>query len=259
MRRREVEAARPMLALKLLLVPAFLALLTLAGRVFGPGIAGWLAGLPWVAGPILVVLALENGAAFAATAATATVTAVLALLGYSLAYAHAAQRAQWPLALAAGVAVWLLIAAALAVLQPGLGIALLLALVALAVAPRLFPSAAAEAGRGVGPSELLVRMAAGALLTLAVSAAAAHVGGTWSGLFALFPVLGSVLAVFSHRSSGAGFAATLLRGMARGLFSLVAFCAVAAWLLPSQPLPAAFGAAVAACLLVQLATLRRAS
>ena len=70
-----------MLALKLLLVPAFLALLTLAGRVFGPGIAGWLAGLPWVAGPILVVLALENGGAFAARAASATVTEVMALIG----------------------------------------------------------------------------------------------------------------------------------------------------------------------------------
>ena len=248
-----------MLALKLLLVPAFLALLTLAGRVFGPGIAGWLAGLPWVAGPILLVLALENGGAFAALAATATVTAVMALLGYSLVYAHVAQHAAWPLALAAGIAVWLLVAALLAWSAPSLGLSLLLALAALAIAPRLFPKARPEAGRGVGRSELLIRMAAGALLMLAVSAAAAHVGGTWSGLFALFPVLGSVLAVFSHRGSGAGFAAALLHGMARGLFSLVAFCAVAAWLLPSQPLALAFGAAIGACLLVQLATLRRAS
>lgn len=153
-----------MLALRLLLVPAFLALLTLAGRLFGPGIAGWLAG------PILLVLALENGGA-----------------------------------------------------------------------------------------ELLLRMVAGALLTLAVAAAAARIGGTWSGLFALFPVLGSVLAVFSHRNSGAGHAAVLLQGMARGLLSLVAFCATAAWLLPTRPLAMAFGAAVAAGLVAQLATMRRAS
>lgn len=248
-----------MLALKLLLVPAFLALLTLAGRMFGPGVAGWLAGLPWVAGPVLVVLALENGGVFAATAATATVTAVLALLGYSLTYAHAAQHARWPLALAAGVAVWLLIATALAALQPGLSIALPLSLAALAAAPRLFPATVPETARSGGAADLLLRMAAGALLTLGVSAAATHVGGTWSGLFALFPVLGSVLAVFSHRNGGAGSAAALLRGMARGLFSLWAFCGMAAWLLPSQPLLPAFGAAVAACLLVQLATLRRAS
>ena len=72
-------------------------------------------------------------------------------------------------------------------------------------------------------------------------------------------MLGSVLAVFSHRNSGAGYASTLLQGMARGLLSLVAFCATAAWLLPTRPLAVAFGAAVAAGLVAQLATLRRTS
>jgi len=248
-----------MLALKLLLVPAFLALLTLAGRLFGPGIAGWLAGLPLVAGPILLVLALENGGAFAALAATATVAAVLALLSYSLAYAHVAQRASWPVALTAGFAAWAVAATALAHASPGLGAALALALATLLVAPRLFPKTRHEGSGRFSAAELLLRMAAGALLTLAVAAAAARIGGTWSGLFALFPVLGSVLAVFSHRNSGAGYAATLLQGMSRGLLSLVAFCATAAWLLPLQPLAVAFGAAIAACLVAQLATMRRAS
>ena len=248
-----------MLALKLLLVPAFLALLTLAGRLFGPGIAGWLAGLPLVAGPILLVLALENGGAFAAQAATATVAAVLALVSYSLAYAHVAQRAGWPLALAAGAAAWAAVAAAVALASPGLGTALALALATLVVAPRLFPKVRPEASGRFSGAELLLRMAASALLTLAVAAAAAHIGSTWSGLFALFPVLGSVLAVFSHRNSGAGHAATLLQGMSRGLLSLVAFCATAAWLLPSRPPAVAFGVAVAACLATQLATMRRAS
>jgi hypothetical protein len=249
-----------MLALKLLLVPAFLALLTLAGRLFGPGIAGWLAGLPLVAGPILLVLALENGGAFAAQAATATVAAVLALVSYSLVYAHVAQRTGWPVALTAGFAAWAAVAAALALAAPRLGTALALALATLAVAPRLFPKVRLEAASGrFSSAELLLRMAAGALLTLAVAAVAARIGGTWSGLFALFPVLGSVLAVFSHRNSGAGHAATLLQGMSRGLLSLVAFCATAAWLLPSRPLAAAFGAAVVACLAAQLATMRRSS
>jgi len=248
-----------MLALKLLLVPTFLALLTLAGRLFGPGITGWLAGLPLVAGPILLVLALENGGAFAAQAATATVSAVLALVSYSLAYAHVAQRAGWPIALAAGFAAWAAVATVLAFAAPSLGSAVALALPTLLVAPRLFPKTRPEAPGRFSRGELLLRMAAGAMLTLAVAAAAARIGGTWSGLFALFPVLGSVLAVFSHRNSGAGYASLLLQGMSRGLLSLVAFCATAAWLLPQQPLPVAFGAAVAACLAAQLATLRRAS
>jgi hypothetical protein len=46
-----------------------------------------------------------------------------------------------------------------------------------------------------------------------VSTAAARIGRTWSGLFSLFPVLGSELAVFSHRHHGAGFASKLARGL----------------------------------------------
>lgn len=246
-----------MLALKLLLVPAFLALLTLAARWLGPGVAGWLAGLPLVAGPIVLILALEQGPAFAATAATSTVAAVLASTAFGLAYAHLAQFRAWPSALAGGLAAWLLAAALLSWLGPGLPLALLLALASLALAPRLFPKVVPEASHRPGRQELLLRMAAGALLTLAVAQAAAAIGGRWSGLLALFPVLASVLAVFSHRHSGPGFAATLLQGLARGMFSLVAFFAVLAPLLPHRTLAEAFGAAVLACLLVQLATLRR--
>jgi hypothetical protein len=46
-----------LLALKLALVPGFLAALTMAGRVWGPSVAGWLAALPVVAGPIVLLLA----------------------------------------------------------------------------------------------------------------------------------------------------------------------------------------------------------
>ena len=57
-----------LLALKLTLVPAFLSALTVAGRVWGPSVAGWLAGLQVVSGPIVLLLALERGPAFAALA-----------------------------------------------------------------------------------------------------------------------------------------------------------------------------------------------
>jgi uncharacterized membrane protein (GlpM family) len=245
-----------MLALKLLLVPAFLGLLTLAERWLGPAVAGWLAGLPLVAGPIMLILALEQGNVFAAAASVATLTAVVASTAFGLAYAHAAQRLAWPLALGAGLSAWFVAAAAMAWLAPGLGIALLLALAALLAAPAAFPAVPPQASHRSGLTELPLRMAAGALLTLAVAQAAAHIGDTWSGLLALFPVLASVLAVFSHRHSGAAYAATLLKAMARGMLSLVAFFATTGLLLPRRPLAEAFGAAALACLAVQLATLR---
>jgi hypothetical protein len=95
------------------------------------------------------------------------------------------------------------------------------------------------------------------LLTLAVAQAAARIGGIWSGLLAPFPVLGSALALFSHRHSGAACIRLLLRGLARGRFSRVAFLTTAARLLPRLRLAEAFGAATLACLPVQRATMRR--
>ena len=55
-----------MLALKLTLVPLFLLVVSMSGKWWGPSIAGWLAGLPVVAGPILFILVLAHGSSFGA-------------------------------------------------------------------------------------------------------------------------------------------------------------------------------------------------
>jgi hypothetical protein len=49
------------LALKLSLVPLLIYLVTLAGRRWGPAVAGWLSAFPIVARPILFALTLEQG------------------------------------------------------------------------------------------------------------------------------------------------------------------------------------------------------
>jgi hypothetical protein len=67
-----------MLALKLTLVPLLIYLVTLAGRRWGPAVAGWLSAFPIVAGPILFALTLEQGAAFALALGCALVVHVAA-------------------------------------------------------------------------------------------------------------------------------------------------------------------------------------
>jgi len=75
------------LLLKLFLVPALIAVVTFAGRRWGPAVAGWLSAFPIVAGPILWFVALEQGAEFAAVAAVGTLVGVLAILVYGICYA----------------------------------------------------------------------------------------------------------------------------------------------------------------------------
>jgi hypothetical protein len=97
-------------------------------------------------------------------------------------------------------------------------------------------------------------MLAGACLALAVALGSGRLGPRWSGLFAVFPVMASVLAVFTHRSEGAAAAGALLRAMATGLCAFATFCLVLAWALPMAGTATAFSLAAVGALAVQAAT-----
>ena len=242
-----------MLALKLLIVPTFIVLITLAARRWGPQVAGIMAGFPLVAGPILFFLDLEQGHAFAAIAATATVSAVNAAVAFGFAYAWTSRLRGWLPSLLVALAAWGITAFALAQWQPSLMVASMLTVGVLWLAPWALPAAAeVAAAKPTSPAELCARMGAGALLVVAVTSAAAVLGSRWSGLLAMFPVLASVLSVFSHRSYGPAYVTRLLRGMVTGYYSFTAFCVTLALLLPRAGTATAFIAGLAAAFALQL-------
>ena len=241
-----------MLALKLFLVPAFLLLISLAGRRWGPAVAGWLAGLPVLTGPILFLLALEMGPGFAGAAATVSLSAVSGAVVFILTYALVCTRRSPLLSLLCGLASWSCAALLLTRLPLNNSVSLGVALLALVIAPKLFPHISAPILTATLPKwELPLRMLAGAGVTFAVTSLAAAIGPSWSGMFAVFPVITIVLSVFSHRASGPAFAATLLRAMIWGLYSLTSFCLALAVLLPQQGVTVSFVAATAVALAVQ--------
>jgi hypothetical protein len=237
------------LALKLTLAPGLVAATTVAGRRWGPRVAGWLGGLPVVVGPILFALALEQGDAFAAEAAQGSLLGLLSLNAFVLAYAWAARRVGWAQALLAG---WGAFAAATVVLDP-LRVSDEVAL-AVVVGAFFLTEAALPRGRGeeVAPHtprfDLLLRTVCTAALVLGLTALAGVLGPRLSGMLAAFPVLASVLAAFTQAQAGAVAAADFLRGLVRGLISFALFCFVVAVLLPSAGMAVAFGAATFAAL-----------
>lgn len=241
-----------MLALKLAIVPAFILGISLAGQRWGPAIAGWLSGLPVVAGPILFFMAQEQGAAFAAEAAVATSSAVCGSIVFSAAYSWTATRHRWPACLLIAATAYFLTIAVLAWLSPGVVVAALMSLALVIAAPRLFPKVeTGSAPSSMPKSELFVRMVAGATLVFLATWFASSLGPRLSGLVAMFPVLGTVLAVFSHRHAGAAFTTQLLRGMAAGFYAFITFCVVLALTLVPWGIGMAFSAAVIAALLIQ--------
>lgn len=232
------------LLLKLLLVPALLAAVTLAGRRFGPNVAGWLGSFPVVAGPVLLVITLEQGGPFGATAAGFALAGLAAAMVFCLAYAHLSAGRAWAPTAAAAFGSWAVAVGALALLPASLPLAAATGFGALAVTPRLLPGQPALLpSRATHRFELPARMCVGALLAVLSSWLAARYGARIAGYLALFPLVTSVMAIFTHALDGRAAAVAFLAGMVRGLWAAGAFCLVLALLLGRADTLVAFAVA----------------
>jgi hypothetical protein len=249
-----------MIWLKLFLVPGLVAIVTLAVRRWGPAVGGWLAGLPIVAGPVLVFYALEQGNTFAAAAAHATLAGLVATVAFAVAYAHLSTRLRYA-CMALGWFVFAAVVVSLYALQPGLIVSLVLLIAATLVGRRLLSRvpafAASRLRRGKQapsadtppPGDLPIRLIATAVLVLTLTGLAGRLGPAWSGLLNAFPVLTTIVAVFSHAQRGAGAAVAFLNGYLQAIVGFGLFCVVMATGLE----PLGLGWALAAALAAQLA------
>jgi len=179
--------------------------------------------------------------------------AVLAILVFSVAYARNARRGM-PRAMLAALLAYGVAVVVLQALTLPLWAGFIAVLAGLLVAPMLFGPAPQETpASGKPANDLPWRMLAGAVLALSVTYAASALGPRLSGLFAMFPVMSTVLVGFSHRANGPGFAVALLSGMIKGYVAFAVFCVTLSPLLRHQSIGTAFLLATGAALLVQLA------
>lgn len=80
------------IVLKLILVPIFIAAVTLAGRRWGLTVSGWLIGLPLTSGPVAFFLALEQGSTFASEASQSIMVGIMSVFIFCLVYSWSAAR-----------------------------------------------------------------------------------------------------------------------------------------------------------------------
>ena len=191
------------LALKLILTPLLIALATLAGRRWGPGVSGWLVGLPLTSGPISFILAWQQGRPFAAHAAVGTLGGLSSVCFFCLAYALISAALSWPAASALALGVFLVSAA----LWNALSLPLLPTIVILAAAIAgtfaLMPRRAAPDAALTQPKwDLPLRMVVATGFVLALTAASSALGPRLSGIISPLPIFGVILAAFTHRMAG---------------------------------------------------------
>jgi len=235
--------------LRLALVPAAVWLASLAARRWGHAVSGYLGGLPLIGGPITLYLAIDHGTSFAARSATMTLAVILGQAAHLLAFAHAARRVSWPLALAAGWSSFALVAALAARLAPSAPLALLLAAAGLACAWRWLPHHRGDVGLPLIPrAELRLRLAAAFVLAAVILWAARVFGPVVSGILLSVPVTGSIMPPFTVALYGPEALARLVRGFVVGLCGFAAFFFVLSATLVPVGIVAGFAAATAAAL-----------
>jgi hypothetical protein len=229
-----------LLVLKVTLAPGLVTATTLAGRRWGPRMAGWLGGLPVVVAPILLAITLEHGRRFGADAAAGALLGLLSLTGFMLTYGWCARVMRWPPTAALGWAVFVGASLLLDGVDPPNWLSLVLVCSSFAAAALLLPRAPAEPPTAAPRFDLALRAGATAVLVLVLTGLAGSLGPHLSGLLASFPVLATVLAAFTHAQDGPAAAAQLLRGFAIGLVAFAVFCFCVAELLPDHGVAVTF-------------------
>jgi uncharacterized membrane protein (GlpM family) len=245
------------LVAKILLAPSFVVGASLIARRYGARIGGLVGGLPVVAGPILLVFALSHGSAFAAEAARGTLLGIVSLLAFIVVYAHLASRASWGASLLLGWGAFFAMTAALSTLALGADSTLAVVLVAVVIALLILPQALARQPSSVRlPAwDLPLRALSALALVLALTAVAGQLGAKLSGLLAPFPVIASVLAVFTHAWHGEQDLRLIMRGFVVGLVAYALFFFALSVALGSLGIAASFLLATICALAIQAVAL----
>jgi hypothetical protein len=245
-------AVTPILLLKLLATPTIIALASLAGRRWGPGVSGWIAGIPLTSGPLALYFALEQGTGFAARAAIGTLVGLLGVAAFCAAYGRLAGCFAWPVALGASLGVFAGLSFVTHALDVVPLVALTVVVASLVLAIRLLPEPAIqERSWRWPPWDIPLRMVLATVLVITLTGLSPILGSRWSGQLSPVPIYAGLMAVFAHRNEGAAAAVEVVRGVLLGAFGFALFFCCLALMLPVVALAVAFGAATVICITAQ--------
>ena len=220
-------------ALKLVLTPVLIVVISIVARRWGPKAGGLLAGLPLTSAPISVFLAIEQGRDFAARAADGTLSGVGAVGAFCLAYAFGTKRWGWLICSVVATFVFVVFATALRLLPTGPINNVLLTFSILAAVLAFFPQTTMQSATRDRPAwDLPFRAVVATGLVLVITAAASKLGARLTGILSPLPVFANVLAAFAQVHDGSTASILLLRGIVSASFSFAIFFFVVACALP---------------------------
>ncbi len=239
------------LFLRTLLTPLAVLIGTVAQRRFGHAISGLIVGLPLASLPLLWLVALQHGTAFASAMTGALLVGSIAEAVVLWLYARLTMHVSPVLALGGTLVAFALVAGAVNYLKVSVVLAAMITAAGFALALWLWPSNATDTTSPSGRSRLWLRLVLSAVFTLVIVSLAGRLGPVVSGLVDALPAMSLMMAFMTHQDHGARASSSFLRGVTRGSYSYLVAMLVLAETLRGGHLLLAFALAMGAALAVQ--------
>jgi hypothetical protein len=245
-----------MLYVKLIVMPIVMIIVTLASRKWGNSIGGLIASFPWVAGPILIFMSIEQGSEFVVKSLPGVLVGIMGWLVFCSTFVLVGERYKAFWALISGYAAYFLWGAMMRELLGYLSMNTwyIITFLAIIIVLKIFPKVkndAKESNKKL-KYDLLLRVMMITSFVLALTHFAKLLGPGWSGILAPFPIMTAVLGVFVHYTQGNYQTRTLFYGLLFGSFGFITFLLLLYHTLPHYTIFLSFLIALSSNLVISL-------
>ena len=230
--------------IKLLIMPTVVAFVTMVSKKWGNSIGGILAGLPWVAGPIILFIALEQGLDFAVNSIPGVMVGIIGWSFFCVVYVLVGRKKNALISVLSGYVAYALVGVALTPFISYLNVYqwFVLSLLVLFLGLFFFPKVKEHKTFSVKTLkfEIPLRMIIITVFVITITFLAERLGPTWSGILTPFPVMTTVLAIFTHYTQGIYQVRKIYMGLFTGSLGFAFFLFLQAILMPSYGIATAF-------------------
>ena len=208
-----------LLALKIFLSPILMLIVTRLQARNSAGAGGRFMGWPLVTGPIIFIIFLQEGGAFAAKTAHGALLGQISLIAFAWTYALVALRAPWYLSIACATVTFIGSVYLVSLIHVPLWLTFILLALALFLVNRYWPSYEPITTPLSSPKwELYLRIALVIALVFVLSEFSQTLGAGLTGGFSTYPVIATIMGTFNHKRFGANAAISLHHGLMQRLY-----------------------------------------
>lgn len=176
-------------------------------------------GWPLVTGPIIFIIFLQEGGAFAAKTAHGALLGQVSLIAFAWSYALVALKAPWYISITCATVTFIGSVYLVSLIHVPLWLTFLLLIVALYLVNKFWPKYEPITTPLSSPRwELYLRIGLVIALVFVLSEFSQTLGPSLTGGFSTYPVIATIMGTFNHKRFGANAAISLHHGLMQRLY-----------------------------------------